>query len=342
MGVETHERVSDLAAEWDELAERVDASPFARPGWFRAWTDAFRSPGFVVVALRRDGELRALAPLVARFGAFTSATNWHSPLYSFVAEDAAAERELADWLVRRVRRRLTLSLLTDESVAACSAAAAAVGAAASTRTVLRSPYVAVNGSFADYLAGRERKWIKEVERLRRRISEQGELSLDLSSDLGKLEEGLRVESSGWKAERGTAVAAREDTRRFYEGVASWAASRGWLTLAFLRLDGAPLAFELLLEDDRCRWNLKGGYDPAFARFGPGNVLAYELLSDTHDRRLQSYEFLGADDPFKLRWTDTVRERTKLEVYRGIAGAVERRLWAVPQERLRTRLRRTRG
>ena len=34
---------------------------------------------------------------------------------------------------------------------------------------------------------------------------------------------------------------------FYRRVAAWAAERDWLRLAFLRLDGRPLAFDLALE-----------------------------------------------------------------------------------------------
>jgi hypothetical protein len=30
--------------------------------------------------------------------------------------------------------------------------------------------------------------------------------------------------------------------------------------------------------------------------------------------LSSYEFLGADEPWKLEWTDTVRERSLVQVF----------------------------
>src|SRR5207247_10269646 len=55
-----------------------------------------------------------------------------------------------------------------------------------------------------------------------------------------LEEGFRVEASGWKSRAGTAIASRPDTRRFYTDVARWASDRGWLRLAFLRLGGRAL------------------------------------------------------------------------------------------------------
>src|SRR5205823_9937115 len=41
-----------LAEEWEELAERVSASPFVRPGWFEAWSEAFGSGPLLAVTAR--------------------------------------------------------------------------------------------------------------------------------------------------------------------------------------------------------------------------------------------------------------------------------------------------
>jgi hypothetical protein len=39
--VDVHDAIAPIAAEWDALAERTAAPPFARPGWFAAWGRAF-------------------------------------------------------------------------------------------------------------------------------------------------------------------------------------------------------------------------------------------------------------------------------------------------------------
>ena len=129
-----------------------------------------------------------------------------------------------------------------------------------------------------------------------------------------LVEGFRLESSGWKAENGTAIVSRPNTLRFYTTVASWAAERGWLRLAFLRLDGNPLAFEFTLETGGALFNLKGGYDQEWRKFGPGKLLAEDLLRYVFERRLSSYEFLGSEEPFKLEWTSVCRDRMLLQAF----------------------------
>jgi CelD/BcsL family acetyltransferase involved in cellulose biosynthesis len=60
-------------------------------------------------------------------------------------------------------------------------------------------------------------------------------------------------------------------------VAEWAAGQGWLRLWFLRLDGTPIAFAYGLEHDGVYFSLKVGFDPGYARFGPGIVLMQDRI-----------------------------------------------------------------
>jgi CelD/BcsL family acetyltransferase involved in cellulose biosynthesis len=60
---------------------------------------------------------------------------------------------------------------------------------------------------------------------------------------------------------------RLDTTLYGE-VASWAATLGWLRLAFLRFNEQPIAFQFDLESGRTYYSLKIGYDPEFERFPP--------------------------------------------------------------------------
>jgi CelD/BcsL family acetyltransferase involved in cellulose biosynthesis len=183
-----------------------------------------------------------------------------------------------------------------------------------TRVRERSPYVPLAGDLDAYLATLDRKHVKEVRRLRRRLEEQGEVTFAVATDAGPLDEFLRVEAAGWKGEGGTAVASQPGTEAFYREVAAWAERRGTLRLASLRLDGRAVAYELLLEEQGVLYDLKGGYDEGFRRFAPGHLIAYELIADATARGLASFEFLGADEPFKLAWTSNVRERMHVEAF----------------------------
>ena len=89
MTVDVHDAIDPLAAEWDLLADRTGAQPFARPGWFAAWWAAFGTGDLVVVTARRHGRLTGVLPFRRRAGVLASPTNAHTPAFAVLAEDDA-------------------------------------------------------------------------------------------------------------------------------------------------------------------------------------------------------------------------------------------------------------
>ena len=131
-----------------------------------------------------------------------------------------------------------------------------------------------------------------------------------------LEESFRVEASGWKGERGTAVICSPRTRRFYEGIAAWASRLGILRLAALRLDGRLIAFNLGLEAEGRHYLLKLGHDAALDPLSPGTVLTAAMVERAFALGLESYEFLGGQDSYKLRWSQACREAIEVQAFAG--------------------------
>jgi hypothetical protein len=55
------------------------------------------------------------------------------------------------------------------------------------------------------------------------------------------------------------------------------------------------------------------------------ILRAEMLARAFSTGIRSYEFLGADEPWKLQWTQTTRRRTLFQAFAPTArGRVE---WA---------------
>ncbi|HKP91255.1 MAG TPA: hypothetical protein VJT75_14925, partial [Thermoleophilaceae bacterium] len=94
-GHDPHVLDDELRAEWDELADRTGAAPFLRAGWIEAWHGAFGLGELRTLTTRDDGRLTGILPVSARRGALVSPTDWHTPIFGPVAEDAGAGRALA-------------------------------------------------------------------------------------------------------------------------------------------------------------------------------------------------------------------------------------------------------
>jgi CelD/BcsL family acetyltransferase involved in cellulose biosynthesis len=312
--------VDAVAREWDQLADRVRAAPFLRPGWVGAWWRAFGTGRLEIVTLRRGDHLVALMPLHRRFGRVRSASNWHTPEFGLLAEDADAARELVDALFARRPVEFTLGFIdrTRPEVGMCRAAATGMGYRILERTLERSPYVVVDGTWEAFTRTLSRNRRSQVGRRRRRLEDLGRLELDVVDGRERLEELLaeafRVEASGWKGASGTAIASRPERRRFYGEVAQWAADRGWLRLAFLRLDGRPLAVQYLLEADGVQYAIKGGYDQGFERYSPGVLILLALLEQAFSGEVERFALLGGDEDYKTAFASGYHDLVLVQAF----------------------------
>lgn len=318
-----------LEPEWDDLADRAGAEPWLRPGWIRAWRAAFGSGDEVTVDVRRDGRLAGFAVLERRSASLVSPANWHTPSWAFLAEDAEAERELAERALAHRPQRLTVLFVRPERAGALRAAAEAHGYRLHARVLERSPYVDLARGVDAFEAGLGRKLRSELRRRRRRLEELGAVELDVAGGGERLDEllseGFAVEASSWKGERGTAIASDPATEAFYREVGRWAADRGLLRLAFLRVGGRAVAFDLAIEDGRAHYLLKTGYDPELRRCSPGMLLREEQIRRAFDAGLESYEFLGDAAPWKLEWTSDVRTLLRVDAFAPSLGGRAQRV-----------------
>jgi CelD/BcsL family acetyltransferase involved in cellulose biosynthesis len=317
--IDVYDAIAPLVAEWEALAKWAGAPPFLRPGWFSAWWHAFASGELVVVTLTRADRLVGVLPLRRRAGVLASPTNAHTPAFGPLVADASAAAELFSWAYAQRPRRVQLDYVdaADPAVAELQRISERSGHRVVRSLVQRSPYAVLDpGEDVDRRLGS--KSARNLRRNRRRLEDVGHVEIQLESAPRRLdrllEEGFRVEASGWKAERGTAIASSPATLRFYTDVAGWARSAGLLRLAFLRLDGRAIAFALSLQDGTAFYLLKGGYDPEYRRFAPGKQLFRSLMEQAVASGAQRFEFLGAAEPWKLEWTEECHERFLVRSY----------------------------
>jgi CelD/BcsL family acetyltransferase involved in cellulose biosynthesis len=329
-----------LAEEWDALADRAGAPPWARPGWVEAWWTAFGSGDFdVLTAYSSDGRLAGVLPVARRRGRVEALVNWHSPEAPLVGDSAA----LAGKLFAGRPRSAMLRYVPAEALGAVRAAAVEARYRLLERVAERSPYVEISGSFEDYLGTLDRHHVKETLRRRRRLEGEGEIEFGVEDGRERLDEflaeGWPVEASGWKRESGTAVDSQPETLAFYTEIARWAAGRGILRLAFLRLGGRAIAFELALEDNGVYAILKGGFDAELRKFGPGGLITYDELQRAFELGLRRYEFLGTDEAYKTVWTPAAHERRVFQAFAPTPlGAAERTAYTYGRPLLKRVLR----
>jgi CelD/BcsL family acetyltransferase involved in cellulose biosynthesis len=324
--------IARVAPDWDLLADEVQAPPFLRPGWIAAWWRAFGRERLEIHTARSNGRLVAVLPLSRGRGVVASPTNWHTPLFGLVGEEAALPLLVSRVLVdASAARRVSLAFMDPSAMGARAFRTAALerGFRVLPHTLGRAAAVEIEGEWDAYEQRLSRNLKQGLKRSLRRLHEAGEVTfqhVDGQQGLDSLlTEGFRIEAAGWKGTRGTAIASDPKTERFYRDVGAWAAAEGWLRLAFLRLDERAIAFWLGIEDRGVHYALKSGFDPRYAAFSPGRLLLQRTLRDAFSRGLTRLE-LGPSEGYKLSWANASCELVRLNAFPpSIPGRLE---WSV--------------
>jgi CelD/BcsL family acetyltransferase involved in cellulose biosynthesis len=312
-------RLAELADPWDELASQAP-TPFGLHGWFSCWWAAFGAGAELrVCALWRSGELAAVLPLCARGGRLEALANEHTPVFEVPARDRDALATVAE-VALGADGGLTLEALPagGETVSALELAARGEGRRLLVEAQHSSPIVDTSVSKEEFRAASKPRWGAPLDRFRRKMQRENDAELRLIEPPRNLDtelrEGFEVEASGWKGSTGTAILSSPETLDFYGSLAHAMAERDALRLSGLYMDGRLAGFDYSLLHGGRLWLLKTGFDETQRRLAPGLVMRLEIIERCIELGLEAHELLGADEPWKLKFSSTERRLCKLRAY----------------------------
>jgi CelD/BcsL family acetyltransferase involved in cellulose biosynthesis len=234
---------------------------------------------------------------------------------------AAAVERLLDWLLQAGG----WDLLDLPNLPAESPTAGLVTAAAERRGLRwarfethRRPYLALGGSWEQYLASRPQKLRYNLRARRRQLGALGALSFRHYRQPDEVQQQLplafALHARRWQDQYTSTLFSRSAAaRRFYAEAAARLAGRGWLELATLEQGDRLLAFALcFLHQDRLYYYLPA-FDPDYARFAPSTSLLAHLIESSYARGLAELDFMLGDEVYKAQWASGSRGTLRLLV-----------------------------
>ncbi len=328
-----------LEPVWTRLLQEspID-NPFLSHEWVRTWWESFGDGRELRILVVKDRqEAVAIAPLMLsqrRMYGFAVRClgfvyNAHTPRCDFIIASRPGEVYRAIWNYLRTENEMWDVLELCQLPAASptleelSLLAPEDGFFVERWHSLDSPYLRLQDSWDGYFRSLDRKHRQNLRRRLKRLEELGKVELEVISSgpqlEGALEDGLRLEGSGWKEKGGTAISSRPEVRSFYTELAGTASRCGWLRLCFLKTHGLRVAFGYFLAYKDNYYLLKQGYDPQYSAYSPFNLLCYLLLPDVFAGRIAELDFLGETEGWKLDWTAEVRPHYWLYIFPGTPG-----------------------
>jgi hypothetical protein len=193
--------------------------------------------------------------------------------------------------------------------------------AVETLDYIQTPRLTICGKYEDYWKQRSKNLTHNLSRQRRRLKEQGGV-LELSTDRNAkaVPDALReyglLESTGWKGEEGSAVAADNVQGRFYREMLENFCHRGEAVIYRLRLNGTTVASDLCLERNGTLFILKTAYDENVPGLSLGLLLHQEIFQSVfEERKIRVIEFYGRLRDWHTKWTNEIRTMYHINFYR---------------------------
>lgn len=265
-------------------------------------------------------EPRAMAILTGRgYGAWETFQPSQAPLGAWVCATALdIERALRDLLAALPRLPLLVAVTQQDPALTPRPAE---NNRLRTMDYIRTARVAISGTFADYWSARGRNLRHNLKRQHNRLEKEGiACRLETLTEPQDMQRAVidygRLESSGWKAEHGTAIHPDNAQGRFYREMLERFCRRRAARVYRYWYGEHLVATDLCLLHDGALIILKTTYDEAQKNTSPALLMRYAYFQQLFQtREVRTVEFYGRVMEWHTKWSSDIRTMYHVNYYR---------------------------
>lgn len=328
------ESLAPLRDAWNHLVRSTNLSPAEEFDWFATlWQLHHASRTLIVLVVRDESGITGIAPLVKnterrkgkRVEILRTLGSFHA-LHGTPFLLGRRSRDTAEVLfsyLDKYHRSWTLLFLgflrESEAEKIVLTELSKRGHTIRTQPAENSPYLELKGSFEEKLKSLQPRFRTTLRSRDRRLRQKGQIELRFLDAPSMWQLGLEaireIENDSWKVAAGTAITVQQFQWDFYRAYAPKASAAGILRIPVLYVDGEPVAYDYALLDRGTYFLMKTSYKAGWRDFYPGVVLRYLLIQRLYSENARELDFLGRDEDWKLKWTETVRAHAMHTVFR---------------------------
>lgn len=355
------EQVLLLEADWNRLSERA-AQPnvFATFDWYVAWCRYLSQRDGVerlrphVLTLKRDGEVRGIAPLALaqttqlgmRLRRLQFAGRGHEWDYNdlLIGDNEDAQTSAVAEYLRLTSSDWDIVDLTD--VRDTNSAALRIQHAMSRAGLRcdllpvrdRCPYLPLDAPWDEMIRRRSRLTQKAFRnrqsRLRKMTGDAVRIRVlnEPHKEPGLLERMIELE----KQKHYKGVQSEPFLGEYFsvfDEVIRQLGPKGAICVILLEWENRLLSWDLLFRCGNKLWDYLTVYDREFARVSPGNMLLPAAIDFGFAHGYTEYDYLSGEEAYKMQWATDYHHRARIVIWN---DRWKSRLYAAAYRRLRAR------
>jgi len=321
------------AHRWQRLHAASPASPLLAVDFVQALLDVFGTGRELLAWYGQkddDGDTHVMTIVApGRAGVWNTFQPAQAPVGLWLQRDTRPADAWLPGLLRALPGPALMVGLTQCDPVLMARPALDAASGARSFDYIRTARVTLQGSFDDYWNARGKNLRNNLKKQRNRLRQDGiatrlEIVRAPADMAGAVADYGRLETGGWKATEGTAVAADNDQGRFYRTMLEALARRGAASVYRYWFDGPGgpevsrlAAMDLCIEGGGCIVILKTAYDEALGpQLSPALLMREDATRGLFDEgRFERIEFYGRVMEWHTRWTDEIRTMYHLNGYR---------------------------
>jgi CelD/BcsL family acetyltransferase involved in cellulose biosynthesis len=288
------------AANWDDLWRRSDVTmPTKRAELLAGWLEQFASGSeFRAIVVEEGGRWVAALPLISqRFAKILTAgslpRNPWLPCGDLLLDPLGETDAVLEALLSGAAD-LPWALLWLNYATLDAPYWKALSAACYRRRIpvvehvrYKVARIEIAESWDAFTKSLSRTYRRETRRVERHLQSLGKVQFTMHSQLAPeevplwMERVFRVEDLSWKGAAGSSVLRVPGMSDFFVKQARQLARLGQLEIAFLELEGRPIASLFGFSAKGVYHGHKIGYDPQYGQYSPGRLLLWKVLERMH-------------------------------------------------------------
>ncbi len=334
------------AAEWNALAAALPfASVFTTWEWVDTWWNHFgETYEPCTLFVERGEELLGVLPLafkklgwhrdglggrVLLYASSLELSPDHLDLIAKPEEASVCLKALVDYLHRTPAAWDVLDLSGLAAGGNLDRLFASGSLSGNRTTLSRAPYLALAGTFDDYLQAFSAKARYNFGRALRQLEAQGFTFVEVQpaeADAFFLDlYALHARRSSAKGVASTFQG--ESIARFHRELLQRTAGLGWHWNRALRGPNGMVAgiYAYLVAGRIAYYQI--AIDPVWERYSPGTALIFGALRDAYASRAAEFDFLRGEEEYKRRWTRDAREVVRWRLFAATPRGLLARFWS---------------